>query len=238
METLSSHVRNNDIGTPLFRHDFVMELAAVLDARARSGAYCGVPDPATIPVLAVVLAAGGGSRFRGAEHKLRTVVGGMTLAERSISTAIAAAIGPVLVVTGAVELTIPDGATTVHNERWRDGQSTSLRLAVAEADRLGAEAIVVGLADQPSVEPDAWRLVAEARSPIAIATYDGERRNPVRLERSVWPLLPTAGDEGARSLARLRPDLVQEVPCPGSGDDIDTLEELRTWQSRSSTSSP
>ncbi|MFW2334563.1 nucleotidyltransferase family protein [Ilumatobacter sp.] len=202
----------------------------------------------TAPTLAVVLAAGGGSRFGGPHHKLLAPLNGERVAQTAIRHALDARIGPVVVVTGAADLTEvlaavgghdhPDGAPAerprpIHNARWADGQATSLQLAVADARRLGVKAVVVGLADQPFVDPVAWRRVAASASPIAVATYGGARRNPVRLHRSVWPLLPTAGDEGARSVTRLHPELVEEVPCPGSPADIDTLEDLASWQNRS-----
>lgn len=193
-----------------------------------------------IATVAVVLAAGGGSRFAGPGHKLAAELDGRTVAELAVTAAIESGLVPVIVVTGAAvpELPATDDVIVVHNPRWSDGQATSLQVGIGEAERLGAEAVVVGLADQPFVAADAWRRVAASSSPIAVATYNGQRRNPVRLHRSVWTDLPTSGDEGARVLVRMRPDLVGEVPCPGSPADIDTLEDLRAWQSRSSTSSP
>lgn len=192
--------------------------------------------------LIVVLAAGEGSRFHGPGHKLDALLDGQTIAEISISNAIAARVGPILVVTGSTALSLSDSTTavirTVHNPEWADGQSSSLRCAVAEASVLDVDAIVVGLADQPFVPADAWRLVATSTSPIAVATYSGRRRNPVRLHRSVWEELPTSGDKGGRDLIRMRPELVEEIPCPGSPADIDTLEDLQLWQRRSSTNSP
>lgn len=195
--------------------------------------------------LLVLLAAGAGSRFDGPTHKLLADIGGETIAGAAIRHALQADVGPLLVVTGAVALddvVAAAGATasvsTVHHPDWADGQATTLQVAVHEAERREVDAIVVGLADQPFVAPEAWRRVARCSAPIAVATYAGRRRNPVRLARSVWPLLPTGGDHGARFLLRLRPELVEEIPCPGSGADIDTLEDIESWQNRSSTNSP
>lgn len=193
--------------------------------------------------LLVLLAAGGGSRFTGPTHKLRAKLLGEAVATVAIRHAVTAAAGPVLVITGAVDLDDIIAAagptvTSIHHPGWADGQASSLQVAVAEAQRRGVEAIVVGLADQPFVDPDAWRQVAESTASIAVATYQGHRRNPVRLHRSVWPLLPTSGDEGARSLVRLQAELVEEIPCAGSAADIDTREDIAPWQRRSSTNSP
>lgn len=191
-----------------------------------------MPSGTAAPTLtaAVVLAAGGGTRFTGPTHKLLARLGDATVVEHAVRAASDAGIGPVVVVTGATELPASvaaiAGVHVVHHPGWAEGQATSLAAGIREAERLGADAVVVGLGDQPFVTADAWRAVAAARSAIAIATYDGARRNPVRLHRSVWPELTTTGDEGARLLARLRPDLVEEVPCPGSPADIDTVADL------------
>ncbi len=195
-------------------------------------------------MVAVILAAGAGTRFRSdpeaSTHKLSAKLSptsletGPTVLEAAIDHALDAAIGPVVVVTGAVPDIVPErqrAAVTIrHNPSWAHGQITSLHVGIDAAREAGADAVVVGLGDQPFIEPSAWRAVARASGPIAVATYDGRRGNPVRLAANVWDLLPATGDEGARALMRVRPELVGEVACSGSPADIDTTEDLRRWQ--------
>ncbi len=182
---------------------------------------------------AVVLAAGGGSRFVADTHKLLAPFRGHPVVFWAVSVALDAGLDETLVVTGAVDLSdVLDGlaVSLVHNPNWAAGQATSLAVALGEARARDHDAVVVGLGDQPLVSADAWRAVAAGTSPITVATYQGRRGNPVRLAAETWPLLEAhRGDEGARWLMRERPELVGEVACSGHPADIDTLEDLRAW---------
>jgi CTP:molybdopterin cytidylyltransferase MocA len=186
--------------------------------------------------MGVLLAAGGGTRFRAGgtgPHKLLVEVDGRPLWRHSLDHLLAAGLDEVLVVSGAVRLDPPDVAV-VHNTEWASGQASSLRAGVAAAREAGVDAIVVGLADQPFIDPSAWRAVADAppQCDLVVATYGGRRGpNPVRISRALWPQLPDSGDEGARSLLRRLEDQVCAVACVGSAVDIDTLEDLERWTS-------
>jgi molybdenum cofactor cytidylyltransferase len=182
-------------------------------------------------VAAVVLAAGGGSRFSGGSHKLLASVRGRPVVAWAIEHALAAQLEETIVVTGAVDLAalLPEGVTPVHNPRWAEGQATSLQAAIAAARRSGHDAVVIGLGDQPFVPPEAWRLVAASGAELATAVLEGRRTPPVRIAAGLWDALPESGDEGARVLLRSRPDLVVPVTCPGSPVDIDTVEDLSAW---------
>lgn len=186
--------------------------------------------------LAVLLAAGGGTRFRGGDHKLRSVLRGRAVLAHALDAVVASGLEAVVVV-GSLDVSdlVPEGVALVPNPAWEAGQATSVRAGIAEARRRGHDAVVVGLGDQPFVPAAAWARVAAATEPVAVATYAGRRGHPVRLAAEVWDLLPPDGDEVGRALMRSRPELVREIPCDDGGGtglertDIDTVEDLRRW---------
>jgi molybdenum cofactor cytidylyltransferase len=185
-----------------------------------------------VTILAVVLAAGGGTRFHGATHKLLAPLAGRPVLEHAIAHAFEADLDETVVITGAAPMDsvkVPAGVEMVHNPRWATGQASSLQAALSFARARGHDAVVVGLGDQPFVPPVAWRLVADTDAALVVAVLAGARTPPVKIAASLWDELPTEGDEGARVLLRRRPDLVVPVACPGSPVDIDTAEDLAEW---------
>ena len=124
------------------------------------------------------------------------------------------------------------GATVCRNPDWASGMASSLRAGLA-ALPAEADAVVVALVDQPLVGSEAVRRLlaaAEAGARAAVATYDGEQRNPVLLTRSLWPEVAGAAvdDVGARAFLAVHPELVTPVECAdtGSAYDVDTPEDL------------
>jgi CTP:molybdopterin cytidylyltransferase MocA len=184
-------------------------------------------------VSAIVLAAGGGSRFGGG--KLLARFGGQPLIEAVLDNLREAPVDEVIVVVGAEAERLREvceryDVRIVENEEWERGQSTSV---LAGLRACAGDAAVVLLGDQPFIGAGAvGRLVAAFAegAKIAVATYGGKRRNPVLFSREVWPLLEAEldGDGGARPVLQRHPGLVVEVPCEGVGDpaDVDTSEDL------------
>ena len=177
----------------------------------------------------MLLAAGEGSRL--GTPKAVVELGGRRLADRGAQLLRDGGAAPVLVVTGAVRVTVP-GAVTVHNPDWATGMGSSLAagLRALPAD---CAAAVIALVDQPLIGAGAvQRLITAYRAgaEVVVATYDGKPRNPVLLARGHWAgvLDAAVGDAGARPYLRAHPDLVTQVECADTGrpDDVDTPEDL------------
>jgi len=200
-------------------------------------------------VAGVLLAAGSGSRL--GRPKALVVVGGKSMASRGITLLRDGGTNPVIVVTGATgpdtAVTGPEAGVTgpgtgpddrglsvisVHNPDWPSGMGSSLAVGLgAVPDE--CTAVVLALADQPLVGPQAVRRLLAAYAAgagVAVACYDGRPRNPVLISREHWPavIALASGDVGARPFLRAHQALVTEVECGDTGrpDDVDSPEDL------------
>jgi len=192
---------------------------------------------------ALILAAGEGKRY-GAPKALVSLDGEL-LVDRAVRIAQEAGCAPVVVVLGAaatevVHAAALDQAVVIVNDDWATGMGSSLRCGLsALADQAAAGAVIL-LVDQPRVGAetvrrlvDAWRAGARA----AVATYDGQPRNPVLLDASTFAAVAASaeGDVGARNWLRAHPDDVCAIACDDLGSDIDIdtgadLDRLRAME--------
>jgi nicotine blue oxidoreductase len=183
----------------------------------------------------VLLAAGAGRRFGG--PKALAELGDELLVERGVRLLVEGGCAAVVVVLGAGEREVRrrtrlGAARAVTNPEWQTGMGSSLAAGLAAVPaEIGAA--VVALVDQPLVGSTAVRRLAQAwwdGAVAAVATYGGQPRNPVLLDRSLWPAVldRAIGDKGARDFLGSHPDLVTPVACDDTGapDDVDTITDL------------
>jgi nicotine blue oxidoreductase len=190
-----------------------------------------------VTVGGVLLAAGGGRRFGGPKALIE--YDGELLIERGVGLLASAGCSPVIAVVGAAADEVLrrsrlDRATVVVNPGWEEGIGSSLRAGLHHLGaELGVDAAVVALCDMPRISPQVIERLLSAwlsGSTAAVATFEGQPRNPVLLDRSLWTDVARSalGDVGARGFLRAHPELVTTVECGdvGSSDDIDTADDL------------
>ena len=187
---------------------------------------------------AIVLAAGRSSRFGEGAHKLLAAFDGTPLVRLSVTAAVEAGVGPVVVVTGGEAIHVSRALVgldvrLVHEPAFADGLATSLRRGI-DAVAPTTEAVVIALGDQPLVTPGAYRrVVATWRttgSPIVVSQYSDNHgpSHPVLFAASLFDELRALdGDIGAREVIARDPHRVaraiMEWEAPG---DVDTREDL------------
>jgi molybdenum cofactor cytidylyltransferase len=183
-----------------------------------------------MPVVAVVLAAGGSRRLGEPKQLLR--LAGQTLVRRAVLAALGSKAERVLVVTGAhaerIEAALAGLAVEcVRCVRWEAGLAASLHAGVSAA----LASVLLLLADQPAAgAPLLDALIAKhaAGAPIAASQYADEPGVPaVFAPRFARELLALEGDRGAKSLLLRERGLVALVPFPDGTLDVDTRED---WQ--------
>ena len=186
-------------------------------------------------VAAVVLAAGGSTRF--GRPKQLLPLGESTMIEQVLSAVMAASVDQVVVVLGSsaaqIAERIPAGCRIVVNREWESGISSSIRAGLELVDP-GVEAALFVLADQPCITGTALRRILQAYyardKTIVVPTVRGQRGAPVLFDRRLFPELQALwGDVGGRQVLACHEDQVQEVEMESSDVflDVDTLADYR-----------
>jgi molybdenum cofactor cytidylyltransferase len=185
-------------------------------------------------ICGLLLAAGGARRFK--SQKLVAPYRGEPLV-RHAARRLAESTDRLIVVVGceAARVAAAIGevpATVVENAEWERGLSTSIRRGISALPP-ECEAVVVGVGDQPGLDPAIVRQVVDRRREtglsIVSARYRGVPGHPVLFARPVFAELARLdGDAGARLLIERSGDRAAYVDVEHAmPPDVDTVEQLQ-----------
>jgi molybdenum cofactor cytidylyltransferase len=192
-------------------------------------------------VGAVILAAGGSSRF--GQAKQLVDFRGQPLLARAIEAARQGGCDPVLVVISSasaqVKSIVPDGIVITENAEWHSGIASSIRIGVEALLTVtpGMDGILLLACDQPLVTGKIVDGLIEHwvrnGKQIAASAYADTLGVPAVFNRSCFEdLVGLKGDSGAKSIILLHRQRVAEFPFPGGTQDIDTPADLSRIEER------
>jgi molybdenum cofactor cytidylyltransferase len=186
-------------------------------------------------VAAVVLAAGGSTRF--GKPKQFVLFQGETFINRIVAAAIEAGCAPVVVVAGEDSAQITSEltrftVTIAMNPGWQSGLGSSIVVGIRHATNLAPDldAAVLLTCDQPFVNvavlAQLMQLGLTTGKPIVASAYAETLGIPTLFDRSCFPdLLGLNGDSGAKGIILARPQDVASFDFPAGEIDIDTAAD-------------
>lgn len=194
-------------------------------------------DNDTKEIRVIILAAGSSERMGKPKQLLH--YNDKTLLRHAVDTVLAAAIGPVVVVTGALnEELLPEldqaPVNVIHNPEWRSGMASSIQTGLSALEHITVnqlQGVLIMLCDQPLITPEHLNKLANQFSLIPaqymIATaYDGISGVPAIFGSAMFPHLKSlTGDHGARQLFTQHRDRLIAVSFEDAAIDVDTEED-------------
>lgn len=197
----------------------------------------------TFPVIsALVLAAGLSSRMEGA-NKLLLKLGEETVISRTVRQLLDQPINDLVIVTGHDSEKIRENlkplltgikpgqirTALVTNDRYREGQGTSVACGVQELNPESRVCFFVP-GDQPLISPRLIRHLLEVHEEgqIMVPVRQGHRSSPVLFDRLYYPELSLlTGDAGGRQILGRHQEAIMEIPDPDwqGGLDLDTPQD-------------
>lgn len=200
----------------------------VEDPPAIIGQLTSMAHPKGRNIMAVLLAAGAGSRF-GGDKLLYPLADGVAIAAHAARNLIAAGLEVVAVVKPGnfplYDMFEQEGCRVTVCPHAALGMGVSLAHAVESAGT--ADGWIIALADMPAIKPATISAVVaalNAGAAIAAPAYRGERGHPVGFSsRFREELTALSGDSGARAVLQRHAAEIRIVECedPGVLYDID-----------------
>ncbi len=183
--------------------------------------------------MAILLAAGAGSRFGGGKL-LHPLEDGIAIAAHAARHLLDAGLEVTAVVRPGdfpvAELLEQEGCAVTVCPDADKGMGVSLAHGIGATRDAGGW--IVALADMPRIRPDTIKRVAQALAEgaeIAAPAYQGDRGHPVGFGRRFrHELQAMSGDSGARAIVQRNQALVRVIDCddPGVLLDIDRRSDL------------
>ncbi|MDL2337994.1 MAG: nucleotidyltransferase family protein [Pseudomonadota bacterium] len=198
------------------------------------------------PVI-IVLAAGLGSRFQDAGHKLSQPLGTSSVLGATLARAMGSQL-PLIVVTTealvaeaarhvarqdivvleAVSARAVEGRGDLRAVNARLGMGASIAAGVSARSNAAGWLVLPG--DMPLLQSATLQQVAAAlrEHPVAYAQFHGRRGHPVGFSAELYSeLIHLQGDEGARRLVSRYPAQAVDVDDSGVLVDVDTVADLK-----------
>ena len=189
-------------------------------------------------IVGIYLAAGHSSRM--GTCKLSLPLAGNPLGAMALKEIVQSKINSLIIVTKDIQTSwlVSVESLLTSSVHWENiislqahlGQSYSLRTGIQRAIQLGADSVVIFLADQPFVTSNMINhLIHQSKKgKDFVAAFDGEHvKPPILFHQKAFPyLLTTTGDQGARSL--LKKGVLKGINVhvnPTKLIDVDTKEQ-------------
>ncbi|MBM7598317.1 xanthine dehydrogenase accessory protein pucB [Virgibacillus halotolerans] len=195
-------------------------------------------------IIGIYLAAGESKRFGG--NKLFSSVGNHHLGSLALITALDSQLDKIVVVTTEKDQLnwVSPELFQNYQERWFHatsikstyGQSYSLKCGLQFADKLGADAVLIVLADQPFISSEMINKIIRqyqtSQYPYSFiaASYAGITRPPILISSEMFTdLYQLQGDKGARYLIqdRMNEGGIIEFTDNMCFFDVDTKEDYK-----------